>query len=177
MRYIIPYMCILLPWSCSLSNFCFTISSYSPSPSLIDLVLYNSLFKLKKEFPHVRENMLYFPFSFVYLLSTMPYISVSFSNEWQNPMYSLWLNNNIKCRCMHNFLGFFFSHFCLYVLFGHFICFLLFMTWFLCSYGCLGTHSVHQAGLKLRDAPGAASTDITLFSLFICRHTWNWFHI
>lgn len=108
MRYIIPYMCILLPWSCSLSNFCFTISSYSPSPSLIDLVLYNSLFKLKKEFPHVRENMLYFPFSFVYLLSTMPYISVSFSNEWQNPMYSLWLNNNINVGACIIFLGFFF---------------------------------------------------------------------
>jgi hypothetical protein len=37
-----------------------------------------------------------------------------------------------------------------------FVC-LFFETWFLCSAGCPGTHSVDQADLKIRDPPASAS--------------------
>jgi hypothetical protein len=39
-----------------------------------------------------------------------------------------------------------------------FVCFLFFANWVsLCSPGCPGTHSVDQAGLKLRNLPASAS--------------------
>jgi hypothetical protein len=36
-------------------------------------------------------------------------------------------------------------------------CFVFFKTGFLCSHACSGTHSVDQAGLKLRNLPASAS--------------------
>jgi hypothetical protein len=55
---------------------------------------------------------------------------------------------------------FFFLFFCFFVLF---FCFFVFLFLFfrdrvsLCSPGCPGTHSVDQAGLKLRNPPASAS--------------------
>jgi hypothetical protein len=43
----------------------------------------------------------------------------------------------------------------IYALF--FFSFWFFKTGFLCSPGCPGTHSVYQAGLKLRNPPASAS--------------------
>jgi hypothetical protein len=50
-----------------------------------------------------------------------------------------------------------------------FACFvLLFETGFLCSLGCLGTHSVDQAGFELRDLPASPSQ---VLGLKVCTTT------
>jgi hypothetical protein len=40
----------------------------------------------------------------------------------------------------------------------------------LCSPGCLGTHSAHQAGLKLGDLPASASQVLGARTKGMCHH-------